>query len=106
MELMFDLIRSLRFLDNRRCFDGEVCWWWWWQSKNGRQRPGNLSQANEHERTKGPETKSSAIAPQDISAGGGEPAHMPLCTMEAPVQVESFSVQWVGWSVVMPVFSD
>jgi len=59
-----------------------------------------------HKRT---EIKSSAIAPQDISEGGGELAHIPLCTIEAQIQVESLFIQRVGWSVVsvvMPVFSD
>jgi len=37
-----------------------------------------------------------AIVPQDISEGGGEPAHIPLCTIGAQIPVESLFIQQVG----------
>ena len=55
-------------------------------------KPANTAATNQRERT---ETRSSAIAPQDISEDGGEPAHMPLCTIEAQIQAENLFVQQV-----------
>jgi len=72
--------------DNRRSFDGEVGVLVVVIKLNGHQRPGNLSQ---HRRTNG-KLKALPLRPRIFRAsleGGGEPAHMPLWTIEAQFQL-------------------